>query len=106
MAEDKLLLSLHLYETDLTEIDSKMNKVVEYQNTYNIPAVITEFGVSAEEELSVRIAATQEMMNMYNSTGIPFIWWDNGKVDGYAIFDRTTGEVIRPQIVEILFGSN
>lgn len=103
-AEDKLLVAMHSYSNDVSEIGNYIkNRLTSYKETYGIPIILDEFGTKADEvDLSTRIAVAQAYVNLSKNYSIPLVWWDNGKPNEYELIDRATGEIIYPDIVNAL----
>ena len=102
-SENKLLLSIHAYVTSVDGINYGMRRVDSYATTYGMPIIIDEFGNTATTSMEERLAATSAFVSLSKELNIPLVWWDDGDSDdGYGIIDRTTGETIYPEIVEVL----
>ena len=79
-------------------------------NTYlsrGIPAIMDECGcLDHDGNLRARVEWCAGYAAAAQSRGLPIAWWDNGalhtKGENFAIFNRSTGELLFPEIVDAL----
>lgn len=122
--DDHIIVSIHAYtpynfamvagETanwdeqnpwDAGDVDMCMKRIRHFFTEKGIPAVITEFGVMDKDNIEDRVEWTSYFMETAKDAGITCFWWDDGNsLNGkeYRLFDRETGEVLFPELVEVL----
>lgn len=119
--ENKLIVSIHYYDpykfTILNEqtewgiseeekqyFSKQVEKIEKKFIEQNIPVIITEFGVVREASDHYKKMYFHNIINV-SKNKIPLIIWDNGKFEGdgekFALFNRSTNEVIEPEILNI-----
>ena len=122
--DDHIIVSIHAYtpynfamvetETanwdeqnpwDTGDVDMCMKRIRYFFTEKGIPAVITEFGVMDKNNIKERVKWTSYFVEKAEEAGSTCFWWDGGNSPSgkeYRLFDRATGEVIYPKLVEVL----
>ncbi len=70
-----------------------------------VPAIVGEFSSDNKNNESERAEHAEYMYKTAGKSGIAVFWWDNGDHNGCRIFDRTTGKITMPKIVEAIIGA-
>lgn len=119
-ADERVMVSVHAYEPyefalqvpgrnvwnhDTAVIDNLMKELRERFLSKGIPVVLGEFGAmnkgGNEEE---RAAWVEYYVGRATETGVPCIWWDNGRFEGegelFGLFDRQDFHCAFPRLVE------
>lgn len=94
------------YPNVKTWSESDVDPVLKYVNTrfseLGVPVIIGEFGaVPKGNEAELYSWAEYSVKKAY-SYGIKCCWWDNGIQSEFAVFDRNTGEVSKPELMNIM----
>lgn len=90
---------------DTADVDMCMRRIEHFFTEKGIPAVITEFGVMDKNNMEQRLNWTSYFMEKGREVGITCFWWDGGNTPTgkeYRLFDRETGEVLFPELVDAL----
>jgi len=125
--EDRLMLSVHFYDPYQYALEESMSTVtwgndapggcgwgnedyvdaqfdrlkINYINN-GIPVIIGEYGAIDKHEDDYREYYMEYVTKAACDRGIVPVYWDNGYEGdyGFALFDRTDGTVLHPEIVE------
>ena len=100
---DKLIMSVHSYDTNTDTIDYHMKALSEYSKQYNIPIIIDEFGTKDDIGEADRIAVANYFVRTAKQYGITCFVWDNGT--NYGLLDRNKGCFTYPNIVKALISA-
>ncbi len=94
--------SNHTNWGDEDYVDSQFDKLVDAYVSKEIPVVIGEFGCVNKNNNGYRRYYNEYVTKAAVDRGIVPVYWDNGYNGGYgfSLFDRTTGEIQYPEIVE------
>ena len=65
-----------------------------------IPVVITEFGCDKKPSDDERIKWLKYYVGTFSESGVPCIWWDNGKETMYRIIDRENAVITKNELVD------
>ena len=84
---------------DIREIDDLRYNLTEFETRTGLPVIVTEFACIAKgEHENDRREWCRYYLESMNGRSIPCIWWDDGDESEYALFDRTTGEPLYPEL--------
>jgi len=123
---NKLIVSIHAYvpfnfahddngpaawsssnSSDTTPIHTAINTVYNRFVSQGIPVIMGEFGTLDKNNTPARVDHAEYYISYAASKGVKCIWWDNGVVDQFGIFNRQNNTFHFPQIVEALMnGAN
>ncbi|MGN0593464.1 MAG: cellulase family glycosylhydrolase [Ruminococcus sp.] len=98
------LASNHTNWGDEDYVDAQFDKLVETYVSKEIPVVIGEYGCVNKNNTGYRRYYNEYVTKAAVDRGIVPVYWDNGYNGdyGFSLFDRTTGEVQHPEIVEAI----
>lgn len=88
-AEDKIILALHDYSSETTNIDTMLSRIKQYCVDKNIPVILDEFGTKVSINEDERANSAEEYVSKAKELGIACLVWDDG--GNYKIFDRAKG---------------
>lgn len=86
--------------SNTASIDAMMERLDRLFLSRGIPVIITEFGCRDKGNLPQRLDWTDYYLSKASETGVPCIWWDNGKE--YSIIDRETCDISQPEIMDLI----
>ena len=97
--ENRIMVGVHCY-FKLEDIEKSFNTIEKYSSQYDI--VVGEWAVWKKND------NRQEIIDAYidqlNRLGLPAMWWDNGRSEETAIFDRKKLSVAYPDIENAITG--
>jgi len=90
IVEDRIILSLHDYATSASGINNLMNRINEHIVSRNIPVIMTEFGSTSSQGLTIeqRTERANNYIAKAKELGITCFWWDDG--GSYILLNRRT----------------
>jgi endoglucanase len=119
--DDRIIVSVHAYtpynfalnvngtsswNNDTMDIDQLMSDLKSLFIDKGIPVIIGEFGAMNKENEAERAEWATYYLTKAKEIGVPCLWWDNGAFSGsgelFGLFDRTTGEVAYPDLLEAM----
>jgi endoglucanase len=119
--DNRIIVSVHAYtpynfalnvngtsawNNDTKDIDQLMSNLKSLFIDKGIPVIIGEFGAMNKENEAERAEWATYYLTKAKEIGVPCIWWDNGAFSGsgelFGLFDRTTGEVAYPDLLEAM----
>ncbi len=96
-AENRIFVGIHCYYK-ADQMKKNFDVVSMYSQKYHF--IIGEWAVWKKNENRQKTAA--EFLSYTKELGIPTIWWDNGKLEETALFDRSKLDVAYPDVVKTL----
>lgn len=84
------------------DVDSVLRYVHDMLSSKGVPVIVGEFGAVPKNNEDEILAYVEYYLNHANAYGIKCCWWDNGIPREFAIFDRNTGDPVKPELVEML----
>jgi len=122
-ARDRIILAVHTYtpfrwahdgegeyhySRGAAEIRNYLARVDRHARMLGVPVILSEWGSvnnGNPNNLAQRAQHAYDYTSIARSHGMATFWWDNGATgdDGnhtFALFDRATGEVIHPEIID------
>lgn len=119
--DDRIIVSVHAYSpynfalnkngtdkwnNDTYDIDKLMSDLKSLYIDKGIPVIIGEFGAMNKENEDERATWATYYLNAAKEIRVPCVWWDNGAFSGdgelFGLFDRYTGEVKYPVLLEAM----
>lgn len=86
IVENKIILALHDYADEESNIDKMMERLKTYLVAKNIPVMLDEFGTQTSKGDDRRAEIADYYVSKASSLGIPCFIWDDG--GNYQILDR------------------
>lgn len=88
-ADDCIIEEVHLYTNETgKDLTARFEELKEYAP---YPIIIGEYGYESSYDSSTALAELYYgASEVSRSCGIPLIYWDNGDIDSYGLFDRET----------------
>ncbi|MDE5630740.1 MAG: cellulase family glycosylhydrolase, partial [Bacilli bacterium] len=86
IVKDKIILAVHDYVDEESNIDKMITRLKNYIVDKNIPIMIDEFGTKADKTEERRAEIASYYVKRAREIGIPCFWWDDG--GNYQLFDR------------------
>lgn len=102
-ANNKILVGLHCY-FNMSNMQNNFAIMTDFVDKYNV--IIGEWAFWVSKDGDNRIEGATEYMKYVEALGIPAIWWDNGKTNEMAIFDRRTLTWPNEELVELILYGN
>jgi len=129
--DDRLIYTIHCYAPDRfvftrdnqndtpffdekakDELREMFEDIKKFGMSHQVPIMLTEFGCVAkrlpngEWNTEERVNFTREFVKIAKSLNMPYVWWDNNYLERrdeyFALFDRTAGKCIFPEIVKAI----
>ncbi|WP_276167321.1 glycoside hydrolase family 5 protein [Zobellia alginiliquefaciens] len=116
--DENVLVSVHSYfpylfalegsdptwgtEADKSELTQELNKIYEKFEKEGRAVVMGEWGSTFSDNPEDRLAHAEFYANGCVERGICPVWWDNGNLDEFAIFNRNTLEWNYPEIADAI----
>ncbi|CAM3592393.1 glycoside hydrolase family 5 protein [Zobellia roscoffensis] len=89
-------------EADKSELTQELNKIYEKFEKEGRAVVMGEWGSTFSGNPEDRLAHAEFYANGCVERGICPVWWDNGNLDEFAIFNRNTLEWNYPEIADAI----
>ena len=89
-------------EADKTELTQEFNKIHDKFEKEGRSVVMGEWGSTFNNNPEDRLAHAEFYATACAERGICPIWWDNGNLDEFAIFNRNTLEWTYPEIADAI----
>ncbi len=86
IVENKIILALHDYADEESNIDTMMQRLKKYVVDKNIPVMLDEFGTKTSMGDNRRASIVSYYVSKAKNLGIPCFVWDDG--GNYQIFNR------------------
>lgn len=104
VVDDRIIVTVHKYSPKVGKyLDRSMQRVVNFKNTINAPAIIGEFGTKASEyDDDFRVNHAGGYVSIAAKYGIKTIWWDNGYLNDYGLIDRNNFSNSKINIIKSL----
>ncbi|MCR5772127.1 MAG: cellulase family glycosylhydrolase, partial [Butyrivibrio sp.] len=102
-ANNKILVGLHCY-FNMSNMQNNFAIMTDFVDKYNV--LIGEWAFWISKDGDNRIEGATEYMKYVEALGIPAIWWDNGKTNEMAIFDRRTLTWPNEELVDLILYGN
>lgn len=102
-ATDKLIMSVHNYNTSEEAILYNMKVLEKYSKLHNIPIIIDEFGTTWSTPEEERVTIAKNYVTTAKEYGFACFVWDNG--GSYQLLDRNKCCFSLPTIVEAMITS-
>ncbi len=90
---------------DKKNMERFINTLKTKADKLGVPAIVGEFSSDNKNNEAERAEHAEYMYKTAHDSGIAVFWWDNGDANACRIFDRKTGEITMPKIVEAIAGS-
>ena len=114
--EDGIIVEIHAYTPyyftapefpddktwDQKEVEDTLKLISTTYRIMDIPVIIGEFGATPKNNDDQVIGWAQFYVSTCKQYGMKCCWWDNGITREYAIFDRKTGDCVKPELVNAL----